>query len=185
MAITIYTLSIFSLVYFIYEGIIVPSFRSELRYKFFKVRDRLRMLKIEQGDEIDEEVFKYMDQSINAGIKLIPALNLSSYLRSRDELKDEKILKKVHERMDLIINNDDAELGRIYEKTIKYSTIGFALNLGGILIFLSPLIILVLLLVILIKLPLGVKKQIQEISIIPDYRFNVIFTETEVDYELC
>ena len=55
-----------------YESVILPTIRMSVRYKIFKVRDRLRAEKIKKGDELDDSVYRIVEDNLNNALFFLP-----------------------------------------------------------------------------------------------------------------
>ena len=85
--------------HYIYDGILLPSFRLNLRYKLFQKRDKLRSLKLKYDNEIDPQIFKHIDYSICSAIKNLSAFNLFIVAQAvRGMSLDPKLKLKIDER---------------------------------------------------------------------------------------
>ena len=70
------TLMLLAVLHFIHESILAPSFRLQLRYQLFELRDRLRALKISHPREFDDKHFHYLQDSLNALIGSLSRLDV-------------------------------------------------------------------------------------------------------------
>lgn len=128
--------------HFIYEGIIAPSLRFDLRFRMFALRDELRAAKLRHPQQIDGEVFHYLQRSINNTLRHMGFISLklifsARYLNERDQEIIEK-LERVHKKI------DECPVGVVKELRDKHRwLIGYAflVNSGGWAIYLFPVIL--------------------------------------------
>lgn len=73
MATALFILFIFAIYHFVYESIIAPNVRLELRFELFKLRDELRNIKLNRElSKEDNEVFSILDETICVAINRLP-----------------------------------------------------------------------------------------------------------------
>lgn len=165
MATIIFILILLSGYHFIYESILIPSTRLNIRYQLFKLRDELRRLKIEKDKEISDEVFHYLNDSINASIKLLPYVSLSLILAAKKRIEnDEKAREEIERKIQLVANCSVPEIKSISASTVKHATHAFICNTGSWVIYLLPIFLVIYLLRQINLVSFNVKKRIQEIS---------------------
>lgn len=70
-----------ALLHLIYEGVMLPMIRLELRNRLFILRDELRRLKIEQPNACSDLVFEYVDVGISRFINNLSWMTLSNLCR--------------------------------------------------------------------------------------------------------
>lgn len=129
----------------IYEGILLPSIRLNMRFKFFRLRDRLRALKLEHTNGLDDEIFMYMQDSINASIKLLPQVTFSSIHTAGKKLQhDEKLREWIRKKEELIDNCHVQEVQAIRSENIRLLAGAVIANSGGWFIYIVPMIAAVL-----------------------------------------
>jgi len=136
-------LIIMAIFHFTYEGIFLPSLRLKLRYELFGLRDKLRRLKVAEGDKIDESVYHLIQNGIHTTINLLPIANMSLMSRTVQEIQSNANLRKtVRERHALIENCQIGEVKEIYEGNKDILTKAFVINSIPLLIYFFPLSIL-------------------------------------------
>jgi len=91
-------LGLYALLHFILESIVAPSVRFNIRLDLFAMRDKLRLLKI-NDPEIGDEVFGVLQDGINGAIKYlydidIPFLLHCDVLVNRDPQLKESVEKR-------------------------------------------------------------------------------------------
>ena len=123
--------------HFAWEGIIAPSLRIEIRYELFKVRDELRRLKISHGNEIDDELFIFLQNGINKGIRLLHDVTIETAYRAYKEATPEEL-----ERVSRIAEDCPVDgVKEVYNRSGLYVGLAFLVNSGGWFAYLVPILI--------------------------------------------
>lgn len=131
--------------HFVWEGIIAPSTRLEIRYELFKLRDRLRRLKIECNDQIPDELFGILQRSINTEIRMLHNADIASLYEANKKFGDDKeLLAEMNKIEKLIEECPIAEVKEIRDKSIWVLFVGFLVNCGGWAIYIIPMFIVLL-----------------------------------------
>lgn len=139
-----FILIIGSIFHFIYESILLPMFRLELRYKLFKLRDRLRNLKLENSESIDDNVFYLLEDTICTIINRLPYLSISSKIDASKEFENNAAFRKrVENSVHLLKSCNNKEVEDINEKISNISLVAFLLNAGGWIYILLPILLIV------------------------------------------
>src|SRR5258708_36909923 len=68
MVVLFIALVILAIFHFVYQTILAPSFKFEARLKLFRLRDRLRRLKIDNSDLLNDRLFCEIQERINRQI---------------------------------------------------------------------------------------------------------------------
>jgi|GEM_PF-1879402 len=179
MTTLIIVLAILSLYHFVYEGIIAPSERANLRYDFFALRDRLRMTKIEYGKRLDDSIFNDMELSINKAIKILPIFNLyfiyKGYLAQKTHLH---LLTEIAKKNHAIKTCEVKEVQEIHNQANKLIAKAFLINTGGWMLY-ALLIIVFLLGIVFVwnlkkKLISFLKLQVERATYLPNNDFELI-----------
>lgn len=120
--------------YMVYYHIIAPTRRLSLKYDLFKLRDRLRQLKIDHPQEFSDEVFEEAMDAVNGTMAIVDdvtILEMRSIIRHamrRPEFREEAERQK--EVMDACPIGDVHE---IMEKNFHYFVKAMSINsLGGL-----------------------------------------------------
>jgi hypothetical protein len=173
MATLIIAVVFVSILHFIYEGIWLPSFRLSKRYELFALRDRLRALRTKAPDELDRLAYLYLQDSLNVSVNYLSQFDFACAIQAKRFLKENPSIKKKSENRYKVINScSNEEFQSIFNKALKIATVVFLANNLAILLYLSPLI---LILWIVRKL----NKYIQKFN----YYLRRLIALTETDYE--
>ena len=136
MAILIIGLFLACGVLFVWEAIIAPSIRLQLRFQMFSERDRLRALHDAANSGVDSEVFDYAHQYVNAGINCIHSGNIFQLVKAQMEFRRNKSLQ---DQMDAIARlfdkSSNAELRSIRNRILKIGTWAVLVNSTVVIIF--------------------------------------------------
>lgn len=169
MATIIFILILLAAYHWIYEAIVMPNIRHEMRYRFFELRDRLRSLKI-HDEKLPSEVFQQVDYSINSSIKHLPYLSFSVLIEARKAFDgDEKLKNTISKKVDLIRSCENKDVIEISEENTRLTAISLFLNSGSWLIYLIPFIIIG---IFAREVHVKIKSFAQAISLTPEYKFQ-------------
>jgi hypothetical protein len=130
-----------ALCHFVYESILAPSFRLELRFELFELRDEVRLLKINNlssnGPEFVDEHYGYLQDSINALICILYRYDLAAIWTITDQInRDEALRQRVEARARLL---DDCELPAVLsmrKRQLIIAAKALAVNSGPMLLLL-------------------------------------------------
>lgn len=124
--------------HFVYESILLPSIRCDLRYRLFALRDRLRASEGHCRPE-EKAAYQTLERSICVTIKYLHKLDLTNIaLAQRAVESDPQLGKAIDERIAKI--NSLAETREINQELVKLSQLIFAANIGGWM-YLLPFIV--------------------------------------------
>ena len=143
MATLIFIFFVLAGFHFIYDGIIAPNFRMQLRYKLFELRDRLIKLKIDNREELKDQVFDSLNHSINSAIHYLPHFSLFLVKVAHDEMGSSQVLRDEIEKKVALINSCKMdEVQEISQLRDFYFFTGFLINSGGWLPVLIPIAVI-------------------------------------------
>ena len=135
------SLVLLSIFHFVYERVVAPSLRLSARHRLFALRDRLRKLKMTAGNELDDRHFRYLQDSLNALIRMLDVFDLSLLVRLRNLSRlDADLRARVEERSRVLDNCNVPEALEIRKKSIRIAFDTLAINCGGGLIYFAPLL---------------------------------------------
>jgi hypothetical protein len=136
------TLVVLTLIHFIYEGILAPSFRANLRLNLFTLRDRLRKLKMEKRHEISDEVFRDLQGSLNFAATRLNQVDLRLLKNARDAFeRDKKLRERVERRIAIFEACPIAEVHEIRREYFEVMDNALAVNTAGWVPYLIPIIV--------------------------------------------
>lgn len=181
MAVIILILILLTIFHFVYESIIAPSLRIKIRYKLFELRDELRRLKFNEGQNISEDVFKQVDYSVNSSIKHLPFYNFKLLYDAKKEFdSNEKLKKQVEQKIGLIEECHIDSIREIFDKTNRYSSFAFLINTGAWLLYLFPFIVILILIAGFNKALIKLKQYVARIAFAPEKNFNSIYPKDDL-----
>ena len=156
--------------HFIYDGIIAPSLRYEIRLQLFEMRDKVRSLKIEHGNQFNDFLFEELQSDINKQIRYLHNITVFGVFETIRLLKDNKeVENKAYEFEKLIYECELTEVKIIYDQSAKKFALAFIANAGGWVIYTIPFVFLLLAGVIAIS---KVSRFINKILHLPDDELN-------------
>jgi hypothetical protein len=129
--------------HFIYDGIVAPSIRFNLRNNLFALRDELRVIKIEGLDHNDEKAFWFVHNGVNNFINRLPLLTLIRVLNISSECdKNPKLQDVISKHEQTVKNVKNRRINDIFEETNHILKIAFIVNMGGWFIYIVPIVLL-------------------------------------------
>jgi len=140
-AFLIVTLAVLALVHFVYESILAPSLRLEIRFELFKLRDELRFTKINLGNKLDDKHYHFLQDSVNTLIGNLYRFDLATITKAMIEVEKDKDLKKrVQERSRFLDDCNVAEARKIRNESIKLAFRALRVNSGGWAVYFIPVL---------------------------------------------
>lgn len=143
LATILFIVILLSVFHYIYESLILPNIRMVNRYKLFALRDRLREIKISGGEDIDDKLFKIVDDGINNTIQFLPYATISTFV---DYVlathSDDRIKKRVEGRVEYVEKSNCPEVIAIANKTSQYLFQTLIYNSLMLSIYFLPLVII-------------------------------------------
>jgi hypothetical protein len=132
-----------AILHFVYESIIAPSLRLELRFELFRLRDEVRFLKIEslnnddEGPQFVEQHFYELQDSINSLICLLFRFDLTTLCAISEEIeRDAELKQRVEARSRMLDNCVLPAVLEIRRKQFWIATKALAVNSGPMLVWL-------------------------------------------------
>lgn len=132
-----------ALCHFVYESIMAPSLRLELRFELFKLRDEVRLLKIDNllvnagGPEFVDKHYGYLQDSINSLLCILHRYDLAAIWTITDQIsRDEALRQRVEARARLL---EDCELPAVLsvrKRQLDIAAKALAVNSGPMLLLL-------------------------------------------------
>jgi hypothetical protein len=117
--------------HFVYESTLAPSFRLQLRFELFRLRDELRNLKMTRND-LDDKHFCYLQDSINTLIANLVRFDAATLTRIDLELqRDSELRERSEARCKVMDDCAVAEARLIRRKCNIVGVKALAVNSGG------------------------------------------------------
>jgi len=157
--------------HFVYQAILLPSFRLKLRFEFFSLRDKLRLLKIRYKSDINDNLYHYLHDQINSNLHNLHYLDFGLLYEAYIKLKnDSRFNKVVEDRMNLFKNCQVDEIKDIHSEIADLFLKALVTNSGGWTIYIIPPSIIFL----LFK---GIKNLVNKITFIPERDIDKLFID--------
>lgn len=122
--------------HWIYEGIIAPTLRTQVDNELFELRDRLRSIKINEGEKCNEDAYDIVDTGINRYIGRTEIVTISFTVWLKRMQRNPEFLADLKERQRLLKECETAEIMEcaergqaLVERALIVNTIPFALQL--------------------------------------------------------
>lgn len=128
--------------HFVWESIIAPSLRLQLRYRIFEQRDRLRMLKVTRHDELSQEAFCSLHDSVNTAVRLLPSIGLTTLMEAGHAVESDPELREyIEKRRELLNHCPVQEVREIHQATTAAVSSAFAINSLCLTLWLLPIVL--------------------------------------------
>jgi hypothetical protein len=140
MTLAIYILVFLAVFHFVYESILAPSFRLELGFQLFNLRDEVRTLKIECQSSLNDNHFDYLQDSINALISELYRFDAATIaLAEQESRRDPEFKKRAEERSRVLDDCNIPDARRIRNKSLEIATKAVFVNSGANGLYLVPI----------------------------------------------
>ncbi len=123
--------------HYLWDGILAPSFRAQYRFELFALRDRVRSMRC--AGEIDSAHFRFLEDSLNTAVQILPAITMSALSESRRAIQADAALgRRIDERLAYIEQSPNPEVRELFGQAARVIYRAFMTNSGGWYIFLIP-----------------------------------------------
>ncbi len=145
MVYLIYTILALAFLHFVYEGILVPSFRLKLRFELFKLRDQLRNLKANHSEVVPDDIFRSLQNGINNSLKLLPRTDVVTVLNAHRKIANDPKLSQLRDKQFRKFNENLNEHTRpIFEQCSRLFLLTVFVNNGMLALYLLPVFLFLL-----------------------------------------
>jgi hypothetical protein len=129
---------VFALLHFVWQGIVAPSMRLELRFRIFALRDKLRRLKL-ADQPLNDEAFTTAEDALIAALRVLYEIDIPLLVHC-DSLvaADQKFKEQVQKRMEIIKCSNSSELEDIMNDLRKQVERAAVINSGGWILYVLP-----------------------------------------------
>jgi len=135
---------VYALIHFIFESILAPSIRLNLRFDLFSLRDKLRRLKAE-NPELSDEAFSVVQDGLNGTLKYLYEIDVPVLLHCDSQVKADPILReRMEKRREIVKQANSEELISIVKQLRKKVESAAIINSGGWLFYVVPMAVLFL-----------------------------------------
>jgi hypothetical protein len=133
---------VFALYHFVYESILAPSERLKLRFELFELRDRLRALKIEHSEYLEDRHFDYLQDSLNSLICLLARFDMAtlSYIELEIQ-RDPELRRRLEIRTAILDDCQFDELRGIRRASVRIAAKALLINSGGWFVSVVPIFV--------------------------------------------
>ncbi len=125
--------------HWIFESSIAPSMRLSLRFRGFRIRDRLRRLEIENAVGVTAEGFNILHNNINSHLGHQTRFTLLSLIEFIHSLKTDEDLRKLSERriatLDACKCEEFQEIRKEFARIVRGTIL---VNSGALFIYMVP-----------------------------------------------
>ena len=144
MSYLIAALIVIAILHLLFESIIAPSVRMKLRFELFSLRDDLRRLKADRDPSVSNRQFECLQESINVLIGVLHRFDGATLVAVEYELRRNPLLRTQVDARARILDGCTSRRARaIRARSVQLATAALAVNSGGWLIYVLPLLLLV------------------------------------------
>jgi hypothetical protein len=128
--------------HWIYESILAPSFRLDLRFQLFALRDELRVLKMDFEGDLKDKHFDYLQDSINALISMLSRLDWATLHAITKELGQNSDLRlKIEARTKVLDDCTISQARDIRRRSVHIASHALIVNTGGFILYALPFVL--------------------------------------------
>ena len=133
--------SLYALLHFIFESIVAPSVRFNLRLDLFALRDKARRLSI-INPEVGDQAFNAVQDGLNGAIKYLYEIDIPILLYCDAMVKrDPQLKERVEKRRAMVAATQCDELIEISRQLRRKVETAAFMNNGGWLFYVIPVVI--------------------------------------------
>jgi len=145
MKVIILILVIIATIHFVYDGILLPSIRMQLRNRLFALRDQARRHAIARSESLDKDAFDLIHNGINLFLNRLPQITISTAVRAQQMYeKQSSIRREVNKHSQIIDQCTDNELVDIFKQSNEILSFALIANTAGWFIYIIPIALFVL-----------------------------------------
>ena len=143
LSITFNVIIIIAILHFIYQSIILPTIKEQISYRLFTLRDEVRLLAYKQKGELNEEIFDYLESTINNSINFIPFISFK-FLADAQELvnKNRQLQIIIEKNKELLRKYSTDEIRTFENRKLQLLKNTLVFNTLGLFIYVVPVVIL-------------------------------------------
>lgn len=143
MSYLIIAIVVCAILHFVFEAIVAPSLRLDLRYRLFALRDELRSLKIEHTEQLDRKHFEYLHESINVTIAFLNRFDIATITKINQLVEhDAELRQRVEARSKILDDCGLKSVKEIRRKTVRIAGAAFLTNSGAWGLYLLPVAVI-------------------------------------------
>lgn len=160
----------FTILHFLYEGIIAPSIRLKLKYDLFAIRDGLRALRESRASEFKDEIYIHLQSSINNLIKFLPVIDILSIAKAEQKFNEDETLRQEVMRVTRMLEDCKfPEVQEIRTKIRRIFALAILVNNGMLMFYSFPIVFLSVSAKAFLK---RIVSAIQELLYMPEQEFG-------------
>jgi hypothetical protein len=143
MSVVIGIAFVLAILHFVYEGIILPSVRLHLRFRTFELRDRLRALSHDEGEQLDPKIYHFVHDALNGTLRFLYQIDIRIAWDFRRMLRDDPTLgKRIEKRYRQLEVCSVQEVHAIQKEHSRILACALIANSAGFFLMMSPFIAL-------------------------------------------
>jgi hypothetical protein len=162
-------------VHYIYDKILLPTIRQNIRGRIFEQRDILRneLIKLEGSGKLtlqDKKAFKQLDDSINRAVNRLHLLTISNILRARNGIMEADIAR-IERYKNVIKGSGSKTPQKVHTQVNLELKSAFAMNSLLMLIYALPIFFVICLLSFVM---LQVRKTIENVADVKEKYIEIL-----------
>ncbi len=160
--------------HFVYQSILLPTIRLKLRFELFKIRDKIRNLKISYNEGFPDEAFRFTESSINSLLLNLHFLEFSTLFEAKRIFNsDKKVAARIEKIEELFSNCSIEEINKSHSEISNIFIFTLLANSGSWIIFIIP--------VALIALTFsGIKRIVEKMVFLNDKDYDRILNNKDI-----
>ena len=168
MSILLFLFVVLALWHFIYEGVLLPSIRLNLRNRLFRLRDELCRHGA-HSDFVDIVAFKLVLSGMDNCLGKLQWIDLSLPVGFQKKVQENpELLVRLEERRNMLASSQDEKLKDIFRRANSLLEYAFLANSGAWFVYLLP--------IAFVFLFIGhISKQIEELLMLPSSAVSKVF----------
>jgi hypothetical protein len=176
MVYLVYIIVFLALLHFIYEGIIAPSLRLKLRFELFRLRDGLRLLKVDRPEDVSDQAFRALQEVINNSLRILHRADIATVWQAHRKIADDPKLARLRDNRVRVLRDELNDTTRqIYAQQTKLFALALLVNNGMLVLYLSPLALVAVFCILLGSVTGSVIRKLMDIVYIPENQIeNVV-----------
>ncbi len=138
-------LLLLALIHFVYESIVAPTFRIQLRHQLFELSEELKLLKQKHQKKEREKIFHYLHDAINNLSNTINRFEVVEVAQVIAKVeKDKELRERLEARVKALDACDVPEIKALWKKIAERAIKIVKVNSGGWFFYLVPIVLFII-----------------------------------------
>lgn len=160
--------------HFIYQAILLPTLRLRLRFELFKIRDKVRKLKIDEKEVFSDEAYYFTENSVNSLLQNLHFIEFSTLVEAKKFFNSNKKASERIEKIEEVFSNCASnKVSEIHNDISTVFILTLFANSGSWIIYIVP--------IVLIALTFGgIKRLVEKMLFLSDGDYDKILTNKDI-----